>query len=62
MSLRKFMALFPDEQACRDYLFAVRWPRGFICTKCGESKYCLIKTRNVYECAHCKTQTSITSN
>ncbi|MFC4602065.1 transposase, partial [Cohnella hongkongensis] len=42
--------------------FAVRWPRGFICTKCGESKYCLIKTRNVYECAHCKTQTSITSN
>ncbi|MFB9278010.1 transposase [Cohnella cellulosilytica] len=61
-SIRKFMALFPDEQACRDYLFAARWPRGFICTKCGEMRYCLIKTRNVYECANCKTQTSITSN
>ena len=61
-SIRKFMALFPDEQSCRDYLFAARWPRGFICTKCGEMRYCLIKTRNVYECANCKTQTSITSN
>ena len=61
-SIRKFMALFPDEQSCRDYLFSLRWPRGFICTKCGEMRYCLIKTRNVYECANCKTQTSITSN
>ncbi|RED84064.1 transposase [Cohnella phaseoli] len=61
-SIRKFMALFPDEQSCRNHLFAVRWPRGFICTKCGEMRYCLIKTRNVYECANCKTQTSITSN
>ncbi|OXS56604.1 hypothetical protein B1A99_19975 [Cohnella sp. CIP 111063] len=61
-SIRKFMALFPNEQSCRDYLFAARWPRGFICTKCGEMRYCLIKTRNVYECANCKTQTSITSN
>ncbi|PRX58019.1 hypothetical protein B0G52_13745, partial [Cohnella sp. SGD-V74] len=29
-SIRKFMALFPDEQSCRDYLFSLRWPRGFI--------------------------------
>ncbi|MFC4602064.1 transposase, partial [Cohnella hongkongensis] len=62
MSIRKFMACFPDEPACRDFLFHVRWPRGFICTKCGEMRYCLIKTRNVYECANCKTQTSITAN
>ncbi|RED56488.1 transposase [Cohnella phaseoli] len=61
-SIRKFMSLFPDEQSCRDYLFTIRWPRGFICTKCGDMRYCLIKTRNVYECANCKTQTSITSN
>ncbi|MFC4599723.1 transposase [Cohnella hongkongensis] len=61
-SIRRFMAQFPDEQACRDYLFASRWPRGFICTKCGEMRYSLIKTRNVYECANCKTQTSITAN
>ncbi|TFE31594.1 transposase [Cohnella luojiensis] len=62
MSIRKFMERFPDEQACRDYLFQVRWPRGFICTKCGESKYSYIKTRNLFECSYCKTQTSTTSN
>ncbi|MCD9026110.1 transposase [Cohnella silvisoli] len=61
ISVRQFMARFPDEQACRDYLFNIRWPRGFICTKCGEHKHSYIKTRNLFECAICKTQTSITS-
>ncbi len=61
MSIRKFMERFPDEKACRDYLFNIRWPRGFICTKCGESKYSVIQTRNLFECSHCKTQTSTTS-
>lgn len=62
MSIRKFLACFPDEQTCRNYLFSIRWPRGFICTKCGEMRYSVIKTRNVYECINCKTQTSLTSN
>jgi hypothetical protein len=61
MSITKFMERFPDEKSCRDYLFHIRWPRGFICTKCGESKYSVIKTRNLFECSHCRTQTSTTS-
>jgi hypothetical protein len=55
------MARFPDEKVAQDYLFDIRWPRGFICTKCGENKYSYIKTRNLFECSLCKTQTSITS-
>jgi len=62
LSIRKFMERFTDEQSCREFLYHIRWPRGFICTKCGESKACLIKTRNVYECGHCRTQTSLTAN
>ncbi|BBI34210.1 transposase [Cohnella abietis] len=62
MSIRRFMEQFPDEQACRDYLFQVRWPRGFICTKCGENQYTLILTRHLYECSNCRTQISITAN
>ena len=62
IGVRQFMSRFPDEQACRDYLFQIRWPCGFICTKCGENRSCFIKSRQVYECANCKTQTSITSN
>lgn len=61
ISVRKFMERFPDEQSCRNYLFNIRWPRGFICTKCGENKYSVIRTRNLFECTCCRTQTSITS-
>jgi hypothetical protein len=61
VSVKQFMERFPDEKACRDYLFDIRWPRGFICTKCGETKYSYIRTRDLFECSVCKTQTSITS-
>jgi hypothetical protein len=62
LPVRCFMERFPDEEACRDYLFHIRWPRGFICTKCGETKYSHIHTRNLFECTSCRTQTSITSD
>jgi len=26
---------FNDEAKCRAYLFALRWPQGFICPVCG---------------------------
>lgn len=61
MSVRSFMRSFPDEQACRDYFYKIRWSRGFICTKCGGIKYSRIKARNLFECSQCRTQTSITS-
>ncbi|TML20303.1 MAG: transposase, partial [Actinobacteria bacterium] len=30
-SVIEFQRLFPDELACRAYLFASRWPDGFSC-------------------------------
>jgi hypothetical protein len=32
-----FLQRFPDEEACRDYLYQIRWPNGFICPRCGNS-------------------------
>jgi hypothetical protein len=29
---------FSTEQACRDYLFALRWPTGFRCLRCEADK------------------------
>jgi hypothetical protein len=26
---------FGDEANCRAYLFALRWPQGFVCPACG---------------------------
>ncbi|NUO10404.1 MAG: transposase, partial [Candidatus Brocadia sp.] len=30
-TLTEFETRFSTEQDCRDYLFQVRWPNGFIC-------------------------------
>ena len=40
-TLLDFQRMFPDEQACADYLSRVRWPEGFTCPACtarGEPK------------------------
>jgi len=61
-SLLEFQRMFPDEQACADYLKAARWPKGFICPVCGgyegrhESNRPLL-----WGCKACSKQTSITA-
>nr|WP_272898789.1 IS1595 family transposase [Paenibacillus sp. MMS18-CY102] len=56
------MSQFPDEAASRQYMFQLRWPDGFCCTRCGHDAASYITTRDLYECVYCKTQISITSN
>jgi hypothetical protein len=29
---------FSTEQACREYLFDLRWPDGFLCPRCEADK------------------------
>lgn len=38
----EFREMFPDEQACVQHLHDTRWPKGFICPKCGDKRgyYC----------------------
>jgi predicted RNA-binding Zn-ribbon protein involved in translation (DUF1610 family) len=33
-----FEKRFSTEEACREYLFALRWPAGFQCPQCGGEK------------------------
>jgi transposase-like zinc ribbon protein len=56
----QFEKKFPDEEACRDYLLAYRWPKGYRCPKCGCKKYYLYK-RKLYECKKCRYQVSLTA-
>jgi IS1 family transposase/transposase-like protein len=35
---RQFEAMFPDEEACKTYLVARRWPEGVHCPRCGSEK------------------------
>lgn len=52
---------FGSEEACRKYLFELRWPNGFICPRCGCREYYQISTRNKYQCKSCRYQTSVTA-
>jgi ISXO2-like transposase domain/Transposase zinc-ribbon domain len=61
-SLIEFQSRFPDEAACVRYLFAARWPKGFVCPACGTGKAWPLQTKAwTWECAHCGKQTSVTA-
>ena len=38
MTIDEFEAMFPDEDACKAYLFSRRWPKGVRCPRCGSDK------------------------
>ena len=37
MTIAQFEAMFPDEEACKAYLVARRWPQGVNCPRCGNA-------------------------
>lgn len=51
---------FNNEQSCREYLYQIRWPEGFICPRCGHQKY-WPKQDGLYRCAECKYHLSVTA-
>jgi len=58
MTFDEFERKFATENDCRDYLFGLRFPTGFVCPKCGGSKYWRI-VESLYECTDCGHQTSV---
>lgn len=53
-------ARFGTEQACRDYLFALRWPEGFVCPRCGGDRAWPVG-KVLFQCAACDYQVSVTA-
>jgi transposase-like protein/ribosomal protein L37AE/L43A len=60
-SIVEFQGRFADDDACRVYLFASRWPDGYVCRRCGGSEVGLLQRRGVWQCRGCGQQTSITA-
>lgn len=61
MSFDKFRQRFQTNESCREYLYQLRWPRGFVCPRCGAAGGYPIKGRSEYSCKHCHKQTSVTA-
>jgi transposase-like protein len=55
MTVAQFEATFPDEEACKGYLVARRWPDGVHCPRCGSVKVFPVKSMpfkwQCYACA-----------
>jgi len=56
-----FTTSFNTEEKCREHMFNIRWPNGFECPKCKNQKYYPIKRGNLYQCAACNYQASVTA-
>jgi transposase-like protein/IS1 family transposase len=54
MTAAQFDAAFPDEEACKAYLVARRWPDGVHCPRCGNPKVYDLKSRQWHwQCERC---------
>jgi len=62
LSFSQFIKRFPNEKACVEYLYGVKWPQGFECPVCGCRHGYTLKNRKQYQCARCRHQTSLTAN
>lgn len=61
LDLTEFQQKFCTEEACMAHLFALRWPDGYKCPRCGHDRYCFHSTRRLYQCSKCKYQVSVTA-
>lgn len=60
-TLQDFQRMFSDPEYCLQAIFRARWPRGFVCPKCGHNDGVRIAKRRVMQCCACRRQTSITA-
>jgi transposase-like protein/Zn ribbon nucleic-acid-binding protein len=54
----EFEKQFGNEKDCLEYLFKLRFEDGFVCPKCGNTKYWTVNSK-LYECSECGHQTSV---
>jgi len=54
----EFDELYRDEDACIQVLVDARWPDGFVCPRCGETRCWEYQNRLLFECIECSYQVS----
>lgn len=54
-------ALFDNDENCLEFLANLKWEKGFVCRKCGNTNYCSGKTPHSRRCTKCKSEESATT-
>src|SRR5271166_3816100 len=58
LTAAQFEAMFPDEEACRAYLVARRWPEGVRCPRCGADARAISTMPWRWQCKACAADTT----
>ena len=59
-NVMEFEKRFFTEESCRDYLFQLRWPQGFRCPRCQNTKAWPVGG-TLFKCSTCGFKCSVTS-
>ena len=63
MSMPEFLKQFGSEDQCEAALEQSRWPQGFACPSCGETRCSvfIVGSHKMFQCRTCRHQTSLTA-
>lgn len=61
LSENELEALFSSDERCLAFLAEVKWEKGFVCRKCGNTNYCPGKSPHARRCTKCKSEESAAS-
>ncbi len=50
--------LFSSDEKCLEFLAGIKWEKGFVCRKCGNTNFCPGKSPHSRRCTRCKTEES----
>lgn len=61
LSIAEFMHRYGSEEKCEAAVAASRWPRGFVCQKCGAAARSTFKRngRSYWQCGNCPHQSTV---
>lgn len=59
-AVQTFNQRFPTEADCIDFLFPLRWPKGFICPFC-HTRHADLAPQRYLSCSHCGNRSSLTT-
>ena len=61
LTAEQLEALFDSDDNCLEFLANLKWAKGFVCRKCGNTNYCGGKTPHSRRCTKCKSEESATT-
>ncbi|SDP16687.1 IS1595 family transposase [Desulforhopalus singaporensis] len=61
VSLLDFQSKYGTEEQCQKHLFQLKWPNGYCCPRCAHKQYYFVRSRSLYQCQNCRSQTSLIS-